>query len=164
MKSPWCKSLTASLPLAMLIRGGRQQLSMDSETPMPALSTLFRRLRSTALRTESGSYTADLLRIAIQVVNAFFSPLGCICRRQMRSSPMSLPRFSGEDSSVLSSVMLPPYLQLKLIPRWSLPSRLLAEPLALRLAGLLEAPEDHSYMFISSVFFDSLFMQLFFSV
>jgi hypothetical protein len=48
--------------------------------------------------------------------------------------------------------MLPPYLQLKLIPRWSLPSRLLVELLALRLARLLEAPEDHSYRFISSVF------------
>jgi hypothetical protein len=65
---------------------------------------------------------------------------------------MSLPRFSGEDSSVLSSVVLPPYLQLSLLPRWSLPSRLLVEPLALWLAGLLEAPKDHSYRFISSVF------------
>jgi hypothetical protein len=70
----------------------------------------------------------------------------------LRSSPMTLPRSSGEDPSVLSSVMLTPYLQLNFQPRWSLPSRLLVEPLALRMERLLEAPEVHSCRFISSVF------------
>jgi hypothetical protein len=46
------------------------------------------------------------MRIATQVVFAIFKPLGCICWRQMRSSPKSLPRFSGEDFLALSSVML----------------------------------------------------------
>jgi hypothetical protein len=104
-----------------------------------------------APRTDSSSYTADELRIADQVVLIFLS-LGCIRRRQLRSSLMSLPRFSEEDPSVLSSVLLPRYLQLNLIPRWSLPSRLLAEPLALRLARLLAAFEVHSCRFTSSVF------------
>jgi hypothetical protein len=48
--------------------------------------------------------------------------------------------------------MLPPYLQLNYLPHWSLPSRLLVEPLALWLARLLETLEDYSCMFISSVF------------
>jgi hypothetical protein len=38
-------------------------------------------------------------------VFAFFLSLRCIRRRQLRSSPMSLPIFNGEDSSVLSSVL-----------------------------------------------------------
>jgi hypothetical protein len=59
-----------------------------------------------------GIYTANQLRVVVQVVFAFFLPIGCICRRQLRSSSISLPRFSGEDSSALSSVVHPPYLQL----------------------------------------------------
>jgi hypothetical protein len=35
-------------------------------------------------------------RIADQDVFAIFNPLGCIRRRQMRSSPKSLPRFRGD--------------------------------------------------------------------
>jgi hypothetical protein len=94
---------------------------------------------------------AATLRITDQVVLVFLL-LGCIRQRQLRSSPMLLPRFSEEDSSVFSSMLLHLYLQLNLLPRWSLPSRLLAEPLALRLARQLEALEVHSCRFISYVF------------
>jgi hypothetical protein len=104
-----------------------------------------------ASRMDSGSYTADELRIADQVVLIFLS-LGCIRRRQLRSSPMSLSRFSEEEPSVLSSVLLPRYLQLNLKPCWCLPSRLLVEPLALRLARLLEVFEVHGCRFTLSVF------------
>jgi hypothetical protein len=128
-----------------------QQTSRMIVMPDEKIANLCRCHSSTASRKESSSYTADLLRIVIMVVCAFL-PLGCIRRRQLRSSPMSLPRSSGEDPSVLSSVMLTPYLQLNFQPRWSLPSRLLVEPLALRMERLLEAPEVHSCRFISSVF------------
>jgi hypothetical protein len=65
---------------------------------------------------------------------------------------MSLPRFSREYSSTLSSVVHPPCLQLNHLPPCSLSSRLLVEPLALRLATRLEAPEDHNCRFLSYVF------------
>jgi hypothetical protein len=42
----------------------------------------------------------DQLKIAILVVFVVFLLLGCICQRRLRSSPMSLPRFSGDDSLV----------------------------------------------------------------
>jgi hypothetical protein len=128
-----------------------QQSSRITVMPEEKIADLCRCFSSTAPRKESSNYTADLLRIAIKVVCAFL-PLRCIRRRQLRSSPMSLPRFSGEDPLVLSSVMHTPYLQLNLQPRWSLPSRLLVEPLALWMERLLEAPEVHSCRFISSVF------------
>jgi hypothetical protein len=128
-----------------------QQTSRVTAMPDEKIDDLCRYPSSAAPRKESSNYTADLLKIAIKVVCAFL-PHGCIRRRQLRSSPMSLPRFSGEDPSVLSSVMLTPYLQLNLQPRWSLPSRLLVEPLALRMERLLEAPEVHSCRFISFVF------------
>jgi hypothetical protein len=144
-----CIGLLASLPLPASFED--QQFHRDTATSDANLVDLCRCPSSAAPRKESGSYTADLLRIAIQVVFAFW-PLGCIRRRQLRSSLMLLPRFSGEDLLVLSSVMLTPYLQLNLQPRWSLPSRLLVEPLALRMERLLEAPEVHSCRFISSVF------------
>jgi hypothetical protein len=128
-----------------------QQPPRVTATPDEKFADLRRCPSSAAPRKESSNYTEDLLRIAIKVVYAFL-PLGCIRRRQLRSSPMSLPRFNGEDHSVLSSVKLTPYLQLNLRPRWSLPSRLLVEPLALRMERLLEAPEVHSCRFISSVF------------
>jgi hypothetical protein len=93
-------------------------------------------------------YIADQLRIAVQAVFAIFLPLGCIRQRQMRASPMSLPRFSREDTPVLSSVRLTPNLELNLLPRMSLPMRLLVEPLTLRLVRLLEALQEHSCRFI----------------
>jgi hypothetical protein len=114
-----CIGLLASLPIPASSED--QQLPRVTATPDANLDDLYRCPSSAAPRKESGSYTKDLLRIAIQVVFAFW-PLGCIRRRQLRSSLMSLPRFSGEDHSVLSSVMLTPYLQLNLQPRWSLPS------------------------------------------
>jgi hypothetical protein len=73
------------------------------------------------------------MRIATQVVFAIFKPLGCIRRRQMRSSPKSLPRFSGEDFLALSSVMRIQYLQLNRQPHFPLPTRLPVEPLVVRL-------------------------------
>jgi hypothetical protein len=86
-----------------------QQSSSVTVMPEEKIANLCRCFSSAAPRKESSNYTADLLRIAIKVVCAFL-PLGCIHRRQLRSSPMLLPRFSGEDPSVLSSVMLTPYL------------------------------------------------------
>jgi hypothetical protein len=91
------------------------------------------------------------MRIATQVVFAIFKPLGCICWRQMRSSPKSLPRFSGEDFLALSSVMHIQYLQLNRQPRLPLPTRLPVEPLVLRLERLCEAPEEHSCRILASV-------------
>jgi hypothetical protein len=120
------------------------------EASLPAFG-LCQCLSSAARRKGSDSYTVEKLRIAIQVVFAFFLPLGCIHRRQLRSSPMSLPRFSREDPSVKLGGTSP-YLHLNYLPRWSLPSRLLVEPPALWLARLLEAPEDHNCRFISCVF------------
>jgi hypothetical protein len=63
------------------------------------------------------------------VVFAFFVPLGCIRRRQMREFPISLPRFSGEDFFNLSLVMHPLDLQLNPQPQRHLPMQLLVEPL-----------------------------------
>jgi hypothetical protein len=64
---------------------------------------------------------------------------------------MSLSRFSGEDPPVLSSMVHPPYLQLNLLSLGSSSFRLLVEPLALRLVGLLGALEVHNCTFISFV-------------
>jgi hypothetical protein len=55
---------------------------------------------------------------------------------------MSLPKFSGEDFFDLSSVMHPQDLQLDPKPQRCLPTRLLVEPLALRLVRLQEAPGE----------------------
>jgi hypothetical protein len=91
------------------------------------------------------------MRIAAPDVFAIFRPLGCSRRRQMRSSPKSLPRFSGEDFLDLSSVMHIRYLQLNHLPCLPLPTRLLVEPLALRLERLCEALEEHSCRIVASV-------------
>ena len=58
---------------------------------------------------------------------------------------MAVLRFNGEDddSPRLSSVMLLRDLQLNPLPRRRLPTRLLVEPLALRLVRLQEAPEEY---------------------
>jgi hypothetical protein len=146
----WCSGWSASLMLPASPKD--QQLPRGSATPFATPPDFCRRLRTAAPRKGSSSYTADQLRIAIQVVLAFFLSLGWIHRQQLRSSLMSLPRFSGEDPPTLSSVVCIPYLQLNFLPRWTLPSQLLVEPLALWSASLLEALEDHSCMFISSMF------------
>jgi hypothetical protein len=90
------------------------------------------------------------MRIAAQVVFAILKPLGCIHQRQMRSSPKSLPRFSGEDFLALSS-MCTRNVELNRLPRLPLQTRLLVEPLALRLVRLCETPEEHSCMIAASV-------------
>jgi hypothetical protein len=76
------------------------------------------------LYMKSGCYTLISCHATGCSVFAFFIPLGSICRRQMRESPKSLPRFSGEDFFDLSSVMLPPDLQLDPKPQSCLPTRL----------------------------------------
>jgi hypothetical protein len=91
------------------------------------------------------------VRIGVQVVFAIFMPLGCIRRRHMRSSPMSLPRFSGEDLLELSSVVRIPNVQLNHLPRLPSPTRLLVELLALRLERLCEAPKDLSCRIVASM-------------
>jgi hypothetical protein len=91
------------------------------------------------------------LRIVVQVVLAIFKPLGCIHRRQMRSSPKSLPRFSGEVFLDLSSVMRTRNIQLNCLPRLPMPTRLLVEPLALRLVWLCEALKEHNCRIVVSV-------------
>jgi hypothetical protein len=101
------------------------------------------------LQLLSGCRILISCQAADQAVFAFFVPLGCIRRRQMRESPMSLPRFSGEDFFDLSSVMHPLDLQLNPKPQRRLPMRLLVEPLALRLVRLQEAPgEDNCRFFV----------------
>jgi hypothetical protein len=96
------------------------------------------------LQLQSGCYTFGSLQVAGHSIFAFFAPLGCIHRRQMSESPTSLPRFSGEEFSVLSSMKLTFNLQLNPQPQRCLPTRLLVEPLALRLVRLQEAPGEHN--------------------
>jgi hypothetical protein len=91
---------------------------------------------------KSSCYIWISCQAAGHTVFAIFVPLGCIHRRQMRESPMSLPRFSGEDFFNLSLVMPPQYLQLNPIPQSCLPTRLSVEPLALRLVRFQEALEE----------------------
>jgi hypothetical protein len=90
---------------------------------------------------KTSCYTQNSYQAADHFAFAFFVPLGCIRRRQLRESLMSLPRFGGEDFFDLSSVIRPQDLQLNLKPHRCLPSRLLVEPLALRLARYQEALE-----------------------
>jgi hypothetical protein len=99
------------------------------------------------LQWQSGCYTIGYLRAAGHSVFAFFAPLGCIRRRQMRESPMSFRRFSDEDFLVLSLVKLPFNLQLSPQPQTCPPTRLLVESLALRLVRFQEAPEEDNYRF-----------------
>jgi hypothetical protein len=100
----------------------------------------------------AGFNTEDRVRIDAQFVFAIFMSLECIRRRQMRSSPMSLPRFSDEDLLELSSVMHIQNVQLNHQPRLPSPTRLLVEPLALRLERLCEALGDLSCRIFASVF------------
>lgn len=90
---------------------------------------------------QSGCYNKDQLRIAVQAGFAIFFPLGCVRRRQMRSSSLLLPRFGGEDVLVLDSVTHHQNLQLNLQPHVPHPTRLLVEPLDLRLVRPFDAPE-----------------------
>jgi hypothetical protein len=69
---------------------------------------------------------------------------------------MSLPRFSGEDFVDLGSVKLPLNLQLNPQPRRRLPTRLLVEPLALRLVRLQEARGEDNCRFFPSEFSSDL--------
>jgi hypothetical protein len=102
------------------------------------------------LYLKSGCYTLISCQDASYAVFVFFVPLGCIHRRQMRESPMSLPRFSGDDFFDLSSMMLPQDLQLNPKPQSCLPMRLLVEPLALWLVRFQEAlGEDNCRFFLS---------------
>jgi hypothetical protein len=100
----------------------------------------------------AGFNTEDQVRIDAHFVFAIFMSLECIRRRQMRSSPMSLPRFSDEDPLELSLVMHIQNVQLNHQPRLPSPTRLLVEPLALRLERLCEALEDLSCRIVASVF------------
>jgi hypothetical protein len=103
------------------------------------------------LYLKSGCYTLISCQATKRSVFAFFMPLGCIHWRQMRESPMSLPRFNIEDFFELSSVMLPPDLQLNPQPQSCLPTQLLVEPLALRLVRFQEAlGEDNCRFFCSN--------------
>lgn len=95
------------------------------------------------LALRSSYYSKDQLRIAVKVVFVVFISLGCVRRRQVRSSPLWLLRFGDEDPSVLSSVKLPRHLHLNFQPRGLAPSQWLVEPLAIWLAGLCEALDDH---------------------
>jgi hypothetical protein len=61
-----------------------------------------------------GCYISISCQAIGRTVFAFFVPLEYILRRQMKEYSMSLPIFSGEDFFELSSVMLPPDLQLNL--------------------------------------------------
>jgi hypothetical protein len=99
------------------------------------------------IQLQSGCHMLLPCQVADHAVFAFFVPLGCIRRRQMRESPMSLPRFSGEDPIDLSSVRHPLDLQLNPQPQRRLPTRLLVEPLALRLVRLQEAPGEYNCRF-----------------
>jgi hypothetical protein len=98
---------------------------------------------------KTSCYTQNSYQAADHFAFAFFVPLGCIRRRQLRESLLSLPRFSGEDFFDLSSVFRPQDLQLNLKPHRCLPSRLLVEPLALRLARYQEAPREDNCRFFS---------------
>jgi hypothetical protein len=106
----------------------------------------------TVLQLQSCYHTWISLQVTDHAVLAFFVPLGCIRRRQMRESPMSLPRFSGEDLFELSSVMHPQDVQLNPQPQRRLSTRLLVEPLALRLIRLQEALGEDSCRFFPSEF------------
>jgi hypothetical protein len=99
------------------------------------------------LYVKFGCYTVRSCQAAGRPVFAFFVSFGCIRRGQLRESPKSLPRFSGEDLVDLSSVMLPQDLQLNPKPQMFLPTRLSVEPLALRLVRFQEAPEEHKCRF-----------------
>jgi hypothetical protein len=104
------------------------------------------------LHLQSGCCIWISCQAAVRTVFAFFVPLGCIRRRQMRESPMSLPRFSGEDFFDLSSMMHPQDLQLNPKPHRRLPTRLLVEPLTLWLVRLQEAPgEDYCRFSVRSL-------------
>jgi hypothetical protein len=99
----------------------------------------------------SSCCTKDQLRIAVKAICAFFISLGCVRRRQVRSSLLSLPRFGDEDS-VLSSVKHPKHLQLNFQPRVLVPSQLLVEPLAFWMDRLYEALEELICRFGTSMF------------
>jgi hypothetical protein len=99
------------------------------------------------LHLQSGCCIWISCQAAVHAVFAFFVPLGCIRRRQIRESPMSLPRFNGEEFFDLSSVMHPQDLQLNPKPHRRPPTRLLVEPLALRLVRLQEAPGEDNCRF-----------------
>jgi hypothetical protein len=99
---------------------------------------------------KSSHYTLMYFQAADHSVFAFFGPLGCIRRRQLRESLMSLPRFGGKDFFDLSSVICPQDLQLNPKPHSCLPMRLLVEPLALRLVRFQEAPGEHNCKFFLS--------------
>jgi hypothetical protein len=103
------------------------------------------------LYMKPGCYTLISCHATGRSVFAFFVLLGCIRRRQMRESPKSLPRFSGEDFFDLSSVMLPPDLQLDPKPQSCLPTRLPVEPLALRLVRFQEGLGEYNCRFFCPI-------------
>jgi hypothetical protein len=81
-----------------------------------------------------------------------FVPFGLIRRRRVRAPLMPVLRFNGEDPPGLSSVMVHFDLQLIPQPHRHLPTRLLVEPLALRLVRLQEALEEYYRRFFESEF------------
>ena len=97
-----------------------------------------------------GCCTAYLLLATVHV--------GCVFlmfgtgRRRVRSSRLRFLRFNNKEPPDLGSVLDISYLQLNLIPHRRLPTRLLVEPLALRLARLREAPEECDCRFVASEF------------
>ena len=74
------------------------------------------------------------------------------CRRRVRASLLRFLRFSSREPPDLSSVMDIQDLQLNPSPRRRLPTRLLVEPLALRLARLREALEECNCRYFESEF------------
>jgi len=80
-----------------------------------------------------------------------FSLLGT-CRRRVRASLLRFLRFGGREPTDLSSVLDIQNLQLNPLPHGSLPTRLLVEPLALRLDWLREAPGKYDCRFRASGF------------
>ena len=70
----------------------------------------------------------------------------------MRSSLLRFLRFDSQEPPNLGSVLDISYLQLNPLPHRRLPTRLLVEPLALRLARLQEAPEECDCRFVASEF------------
>ena len=98
----------------------------------------------------SGWSTAYPLLVTVHVGCAFL--LFGTSRRRVRSSLLRFLRFNSQEPTELGSVMDITYLQLNHLPHRRLPTRLLVEPLALRLARLQEALMECDCRFAASEF------------
>ena len=86
----------------------------------------------------SGCCTAYLLLATVHVGRVFL--LFGTGRRRVRLPMLRFLRFNSKEPPDLGSVLDISYLQLNLLPHRRRPTRLLVEPLALRLVRLREAP------------------------